>query len=360
MPNDFGEDDAYWDEAENTLDSLPDVASFASAEDAPVKTKKKTKVDKTKKTFRMGSWSKGEDAFILENADRSNMWVAEQLNRKVANTIKRKEMLLAKQKADSRVSKDNVETNEILAILKNRAIWQDLELQYTKDEMRIVEYHWVNLHRQFRGDLLHTEEMQVLKLINLEVLMDRNMKDRKSTINEMAMLENMVDRERAKGEEDITLVDMEKINRTLENINQYRNSLQASHKNYMDLSNRYKDQMKELKGTREQRFKESENSKESFFSWIKMLDDTEFRIEASRRAEAFKVSVEREKEKLGAYHVYRDGVVDRPLLNHETVKGKEKKPKSVELTEDEILENASKFIEEQGGIAAEETTQEEE
>ena len=80
--------------------------------------------------------------------------------------------------------------------------------------------------------------------------------------------------------------------------------------------------LKDLKGTREQRIKQIEDSKLTFASLVKKIaSDPTFRSQIGIDMEKMRLATEAEKERLGEYMEYEDGQVDQPLLSDETVKG---------------------------------------
>ena len=80
--------------------------------------------------------------------------------------------------------------------------------------------------------------------------------------------------------------------------------------------------LKDLKGTREQRIKAIEDSKQTFASLVKQIaTDKSFRTKIGVDMEKMRLAMEKEKERLSEYHEYLDGTVDQPLLTPETLLG---------------------------------------
>jgi hypothetical protein len=78
--------------------------------------------------------------------------------------------------------------------------------------------------------------------------------------------------------------------------------------------------LKDLKGTREQRIKAIEDSKQTFASFIKQIATSdEFRDKIGIEMEKMRLASEKEKERLSEYFTYEDGNVDQPFLTPETV-----------------------------------------
>jgi hypothetical protein len=78
--------------------------------------------------------------------------------------------------------------------------------------------------------------------------------------------------------------------------------------------------LKDLKGTREQRIKAIEDSKQTFASLVKQIaTDSDFRTRIGLDMEKMRLAAEKEKERLSEYHEYEDGTVDQPFLTPETL-----------------------------------------
>ena len=79
--------------------------------------------------------------------------------------------------------------------------------------------------------------------------------------------------------------------------------------------------LREMKGTREQRIKRLEDSKQSFTSWVAaLMQDPEKIKKYGIEMEKMRLAMKKEEQRLGAYHKYEDGIVDQPFLTPDTVK----------------------------------------
>ena len=76
---------------------------------------------------------------------------------------------------------------------------------------------------------------------------------------------------------------------------------------------------KDLKTTRDQRLKIIEDSKKTYADLIKLLDDESTRVNFGQEMEIRRIAKDKEYFKLAQYHDFMDGMVDRPILNAETV-----------------------------------------
>ena len=78
--------------------------------------------------------------------------------------------------------------------------------------------------------------------------------------------------------------------------------------------------LKDMKATREQRVKRFEDSKSSFGGFMTYLIANPAQTRAyGVEMEQMRMAMEKEKERLSAYHEYEDGIVDQPFLTPDTV-----------------------------------------
>ena len=76
-----------------------------------------------------------------------------------------------------------------------------------------------------------------------------------------------------------------------------------------------------MKGTREQRIKRLEDSKQSFTSWIAhLMQNPEILKSYGIEMEKMRLAMIKEKERLSEFHTYEDGQIDQPFLTPETIK----------------------------------------
>ena len=257
-----------------------------------------------------GRLSKAETQFITEHADTLGAEeIASRLNRdpaSIANFIKRKLKLGLS------------DEEEIAYSLEDRPYWSELKQQFTNEELELVKYHWSRIIAQFRDDVFPTEEMQVVDVIKIEMLMNRSLKQNKETIDQINMLEKMLVQEREVEPEHRDrdyIMNLERQAATL------RASQESLNRDYRDLQTKKSSMLKEMKGTREQRIKRLEDSKQSFTGWIAhLMQNPEIVKKYGLEMERMRMAMTAEKERLSAFHKYDDGQVDQPFLTPETSK----------------------------------------
>jgi hypothetical protein len=100
-----------------------------------------------------------------------------------------------------------------------------------------------------------------------------------------------------------------------------RASQESLNRDYRELQSKKASMLREMKGTREQRIKRLEDSKQSFVAWVAMLiQDPETLKKYGIEMEKMKLAMQKESERLSAFHKYEDGGVDQPFLTPDTVK----------------------------------------
>ena len=210
-------------------------------------------------------------------------------------------------------------TNEEAAAfsLESRPYWNELTGQFTNEELELFKYHWSRIIAQFKDDVFPTEELQVVDVIKLEILMNRCLKSNKDNLNELNLIDKMIREERAKEKEDRDQDYLMNLERQAASL---RASQESLNRDYRELQSKKANMLREMKGTREQRIKRLEDSKQSFTSWVAMLmQDPDTLKRYGIEMEKMRLSMLKEKERLSAFHKYEDGVIDQPFLTPDTV-----------------------------------------
>lgn len=201
--------------------------------------------------------------------------------------------------------------------LKTKPYYKELSKQFNQEELEMFQFHFKKMWSQFKDDVFHTEEMQIIDTIKLEILMNRILRSQHENQNDIAANERIVQNEKArdKDQRDIDFImNMER------QIAILRASQETLSKDYKDLQARKATMLKDLKGTREQRVKAIEDSKQTFAALVKQIaTSNEFRTKIGVEMEKMRLATEKEKERLSDFMTYNDGVVDAPFLTPETL-----------------------------------------
>lgn len=208
--------------------------------------------------------------------------------------------------------------------LKKKIYWQELKNQFTPEELEMFEFHWGQMWLQFKDDVFHTEEMQIVDTIKLEILMNRDLRAQSENVRQVAELEKNIDKFRRQAAKAADLEEREALWKEIVHLERQKAVLEASRealsRNFKDLQTKKASMIKDLKGTREQRIKAIEDSKQTFGALVKkIVTDAEFRRSVGREMEKMRLAAEIERKRLAEPYIYNDGTRDQPLLTPETV-----------------------------------------
>ena len=202
--------------------------------------------------------------------------------------------------------------------LEDRPYWKELEGQFSSDELDLFKYHWGRIISQFKDDVFPTEELQVVDVIKLELLMNRCLKSNKSNIDQITAFDELVQTERSV---DPDQQDRDYILNLERQIASLRAAQESLNRDYRDLQTKKSSMLKEMKGTREQRIKRLEDSKQTFTGWVThLMQNPSLTAQYGLEMEKMRLAMEKEKDRLSVFHKYEDGQVDQPFLTPDTVK----------------------------------------
>ena len=238
---------------------------------------------------------------------------------RIAKTLGRRKVavmdLLTKQGIYYKITVSERSTdNELTMHLKNKPYWGEIQKQFLGDERKYFINMWVDLIRQFKGDVMATEEYQIKQLITTEIMFNRIMKMRNECL--AGVNENT---KKVKAELDKTKPNEVKVNNLKAFIAQNKSEYKDCMSDYEQLSKRIKDLYKDLKATRDQRLKKAEDGKSSWAGLMKILSEEEGLGEEGDELGMAKLGMRKEENHLAQYHQYVDGSIDQPLLTPETV-----------------------------------------
>jgi chromosome segregation ATPase len=158
----------------------------------------------------------------------------------------------------------------------------------------------------------------VVDVIKLELLMNRCLKQNKENIDQINAFDGLIQTER---QTDAEHQDKDAIFNLERQIASLRAAQESMNRDYRDLQTKKSSMLKEMKGTREQRIKRLEDSKQTFTGWVAhLMQNPSITRQYGAEMEKMRLSMEKEKERLSAFHKYEDGQVDQPFLTPDTVK----------------------------------------
>lgn len=212
--------------------------------------------------------------------------------------------------------KDSFSRSDIKDLLKNKAFYPQIRKQLTQDELTYFEELWVDALQQFDLDIRPTEELQLKRLLLLDIQADRINILKRQHSEDLVKKQVLLNVEMEKISQDR---DRDAISVLQAEIASIRSAIQNFGREATSLVSESKHIQKDLKATRDQRTDTIDDSKVNFVSWLKLIQETKYRRVVGKEMNVLKLSADKAKEKLGDYIEYADGKVERQLLNEETI-----------------------------------------
>lgn len=207
------------------------------------------------------------------------------------------------------------------AALRASEKWRRLKQEFAADELDYFEEEYVKLRKQFRDDVMPSEETQIFDAIKYDILKSRNLVERKKAREEIARLElqmyNYSARFPTPGA--MTTLEREFLRKLREELNEARAIEQSRTQEFVRLQERQDALMRALKSTRDQRIKDVETSRDTLLGLFRRLQNEEFRSAEGREAGLMRAAAEKAYRELGALRQYEDQAWDRPILSADTV-----------------------------------------
>lgn len=201
--------------------------------------------------------------------------------------------------------------------LRNRTYYPQLVAQFSPEELNLFDFHFKKMWSQFKDDVFHTEEMQIVDVVKLDILMNRILSAQRATIIQVDQIEADVALERRLGRED---QDREYIMELTRQVGALRAAQESMMREFKEHQAKKISLIKELKGTRDQRVKSIEDSKKSWATLVNsMTVDPNFRKAMGQEMEIMRYARDQEAARLSIPIEFEDGQVDRPLLNSKSV-----------------------------------------
>lgn len=265
-------------------------------------------------SYKTGRWSNTEIDLVktLVAEGKNYEQISERVNRP-PETIQK----MVEDKLLMNISEEAQITRRAENDIKSSAEWRQLEKQLNPDEQDIFLNHWRELVAQFNNNVTHTEKLQMMDLIRNEILMGRVL-ERINTANmNIAQAQEDYQKERSL---DLSIQDPLKLVDLQRKIAETQIAIGSFNKEYESLSLRKNATLKDIKGTREQRVKRLEESKETITGWVaSLISEPDLREKLGKWTEKFRIAQTVEYQRLSEYHKYDDGQVEQPILNYQTL-----------------------------------------
>ena len=212
-------------------------------------------------------------------------------------------------------SSSQIKNNDKITDITTSVYWRDFQKQFSPQELDSVKYHWANTIKQFRDDIMHTEEIQIVDMVKIQILMDRILNQEADIIARIKSFETIVQDEKDKPP---ALQDKDTIRNYESQIASLYAAVESVSKEFRELLKEKTNLFKTLKATREQRIKQVESSKETMSGWYRNLfNNHQLRTEIGIYIAKMQIATKVEYEKMSEFHTYADGSVDRVILTPE-------------------------------------------
>ncbi len=219
-----------------------------------------------------------------------------------------------------------VEANERVVVsneLRKTEMWKRLADEFEPEELVFLEERYIAMVSQFQ-DVVATEETQILQIIKLEILMSRNLSQRKKALHSIRFIEQT---QKEKLNEycpngDISQRTERQLNELLTlqtQLNVCVSDEQSKTTEYEKLGAQHAKLMQSTKATRDQRLDKIESTKVNFLDIVRQLQQRDIQAIEGRQMELMKLAGERELVRLGRPITFEDGNQDSPILCAETV-----------------------------------------
>ena len=143
-----------------------------------------------------GRFSVEEVRFIEQNCEAlSPQAIADQLDRDVSSVTK----WIGENVGFSARQKKEVEAHQEL---KRKPYWRELEKQFSESELEMFQFHFKKMWAQFKDDVFHTEEIQIVDTIKLEILMNRILTGQQENMNQIDGFQAIILVEKQRDRED--------------------------------------------------------------------------------------------------------------------------------------------------------------
>ena len=267
-----------------------------------------------------GPPSDKEREYLMENCfTMTEKELAKNLNRSIKWI--RKNLPEIQKKATYTTYKDEKEIQqEIKKNIETTETWAVITREFTEDEMRLFKEKYKYFYSQFKGDLTPIEENQIMQVVKQEVLMSRELIDRRTISESILELEQEYREMKNIPREDLTDEDRERKGQIQELLSSYRASKQNAYNAYIKFQEKQQALVRDLKSTRDQRINKVDDTKNvSWIDVLKKLGSDKEKDMIGMAMEVGKKSYESEKERMSKEHQFTNGQPGKLLFNSETV-----------------------------------------
>jgi hypothetical protein len=268
------------------------------------------KYEKVKNKMRRGRATDEEVKFVVDNLD--NMEIED-----IAKTLNRSIQFVKDRIAQAPQLVEDEVVSETVAKLHKSYFWLEIRRTLLKSEVPFFERQWAKLIDQFStNEILATDEMMIKDLIMLEIgVMRANAEKRKVLV----LIDDLDKKIKREYDVDEDMRDMAGIQMWHSQLNSLRAALPALSKEHLEYQTRKDQKLRDLKATRDLRFKHIEESKKNIFELIKDLDSHKKRKQEGRFMELMKMAGDKVEKVWQDSLEFEDGTYNTPFLSPEGI-----------------------------------------
>lgn len=280
-------------------------------------------------TRKAGAISNSERKFILENMATMSI---EDMAKKISRHVSMVEKVIQMQ-----TSLPEADNNTVRWHLKRSLNWKHMKDEFTESELDKIEDQYTKYVQQFQENINATEEVQILNLIKIEILMDRNLKGKMKIGESIGRYSKMIKSVMDGVDDDFSALSENQQKNIMDLEKAKQESLHAESSRTQELVMLQKEHnvlMGKVMGSRDQRITEVLNQKVSVFGLIKQLIDVDRQKQDSRILELYGKAADAELIRLSKPHKFLDDSVDNPVLSFEVVERFTKEEEDEKNSED--------------------------
>lgn len=259
--------------------------------------------------LKRGKVSKAEQEFVAANHE--TMKVVD-----IAAKLRRSEKFVSKLIAAVPTIQKTEEAGDWVSRLHSSSFWAEIKKGLIGGEVGYFERAWASYNDQFGSatDILATDELMIKDLVMLDIFSQRAIAEQANTIRLIGELEKAIEKEEQVSDD---VRDQLSILNWRTQVNALNTAKSSLTKHHLDYQKQKDAKLRDLKGSRDQRFKQIEESRRNIFELIKELDTHKRRLEEGRIAAKVAVAAQHIADDWNEVMEYEDGTVDKPFLSPE-------------------------------------------
>ncbi len=263
----------------------------------------------TKTKLKCGKISNDEVEFVTANHE--NMAISD-----IATKLRRSENCVRKLIAAVPTIEKTEEQSGWVARLHSSSFWVEVKKGLLGNEIGYFEKAWASFSDQFSSstDILATDELMIKDLIMLDIFSMRAVAEQANTVRLINELEKAIHNEEQVDDDVRDQMALSNWRKQVTSLSTAKSSLTKHHIDYQ----KQKDtKLRDLKGSRDQRFKQVEESRRNIFELIKELDTHKRRVQEGHLAAKVAIASENIRKDWNQVIEYEDGTADKPFLSPE-------------------------------------------